>query len=723
MATRLAAAVVTVAIVSLLAAMIVGLRTGASLAEDIYQDRILALRSSADLDTSAQLGFYERAAEGLARSPQAAEAIERFTVGIDELDAEGPPPSEETDELYDAYRVAYLDPQRAAGNPIEFRDVISPRPSALRLQYEYAIDTGYAELPEDIDDAGDGSYWSETHALVHPMYREVANRLDLVDVLLVDDELDVVYSARKTPQLATSLEVGPFSGGVLADMASRAINNPDDGSQVSDLALSASSLTPAGVVAAPVLREGRSVGAVVFIYDSAPFTSILSADEQWADAGYPDSSDTYLIGQDGTTRSEPRGFLEDPQVFLDTLEETGWISADERATIEGRGTTVLTLRAPDEVLRAVEDGDESVVEHSGFADTGALSSSVPLASEAVDWAVVAGMTSEEARADLADFRQVFAVGIAIFVAALAFVAIWWGRRVVRPVREISERLSARAAERTRKIAREAPRIDLPERSPMEFHQLANSFETMALTLRAQRTEVESARAERLRLLREMLPPTIAQRVSEGQIRALDEVPSVTVGVCTVEGLGAVVRVDTSIDGRALVERLHAELDQLATEHGVERIKIVGDAFFAACGHDRPYLDHAPRMAAFAADARSAIRTIGRSAGEDIDLSVGIHTGPVTVGMTGGQRLVYDVWGPTVTIAHDLARVAPIGEILISGATRRLLPESFEMSEFDAALDLQDAGTGADDDGERQLALAPSGAWVLERAAPVTGAST
>jgi class 3 adenylate cyclase len=720
MATRLAAAVVTVAIVSLLAAMIVGLRTGASLAEDIYQDRILALRSSADLDTSAQLGFYERAAEGLARSPQAAEAIERFTVGIDELDAEGPPPSEETDELYDAYRVAYLDPQRAAGNPIEFRDVISPRPSALRLQYEYAIDTGYAELPEDIDDAGDGSYWSETHALVHPMYREVANRLDLVDVLLVDDELDVVYSARKTPQLATSLEVGPFSGGVLADMASRAINNPDDGSQVSDLALSASSLTPAGVVAAPVLREGRSVGAVVFIYDSAPFTSILSADEQWADAGYPDSSDTYLIGQDGTTRSEPRGFLEDPQVFLDTLEETGWISADERATMEGRGTTVLTLRAPDEVLRALEGADASVVEHSGFADTGALSSSVPLASEAVDWAVVAGMTSEEARADLADFRQVFAVGIAIFVAALAFVAIWWGRRVVQPVREISERLTARAAEadRTRRTAREAPKIDLPERSPMEFHHLANSFETMALTLRAQRTEVESARAERLRLLREMLPPTIAQRVSEGQIRALDEVPSVTVGVCTVEGLGAVVRVDASIDGRALVERLHAELDQLATEHGVERIKIVGDAFFAACGHDRPYLDHAPRMAAFAADARNAIRTIARSAGEDIDLSVGIHTGPVTVGMTGGQRLVYDVWGPTVTIAHDLARVAPIGEILVSGATRRLLPESFEMSEFDAALDLQDAGNG-----ERQMALAPSGAWVLERAAPVTGAST
>ena len=111
MATRLAAAVVTVAIVSLLAAMIVGLRTGASLARDIYQDRILALRSSADLDTTSQLGFYQRAAEGLAESLQAAEAIERFSVGIDELDAEGAPPSEETDELY-VKVIAYVQLQK-----------------------------------------------------------------------------------------------------------------------------------------------------------------------------------------------------------------------------------------------------------------------------------------------------------------------------------------------------------------------------------------------------------------------------------------------------------------------------------------------------------------------------------------------------------------------------------------------------------------------------------
>jgi class 3 adenylate cyclase len=720
MATRLAAAVVIVAIVSLLAAMIVGLRTGASLAQDIYQDRIISLRGSANLDTTSQVAFYERAAEGLAQSPQASAAIERFGAGIEELDVEGGPSEAETDELYDAYRTEYLDPQRDAGNPIDFRDIISQRPAALTLQYEYAVDLGYADEPQDIDDAGDGSYWSETHALVHPMYRDMAERLDLVDVMLVDADRNVVYSARKGPELGTSLEAGPFSGGVLADVAARVIADPDAGTQVSDLSFTASSLVPVGVVAAPVVDEGGAVGALVLMYDSAPFTTILTADGEWADAGYPDSSDTYLVGDDQTVRSEPRGFVEDPTAFLDRLEELGEITPEQRTAIDGRGTTVLTLRAPDEVLRAIEDGDDSIVDHSGFTGVDSLGSAAPVASDAITWSSVATMTSDVAQADLQDFRQLFAVGIAIFVAALAFVAVWWGNRFVSPVREISERLAARRAAHASVdpgLADETPGLALPERSPIEFHQLANSFETMALTLRAQRAEVETARDDRLRLLREMLPPTIAQRVSEGQIRMLEEIPSVTVGVGTVEGLGALVHVETSDDGRALVERINAELDQLAGEHGVERVKIVGDAYYAACGHDRPYIDHAPRMTAFATEARDAIRRIAGLTGDDLDLSFGIHSGPVTVGMAGGRRLVYDVWGPTVTIAHNLARVAGVGQILISTATRRLLPDTIEVAEF-AATTGADAGAadgvaGDGTDADRSMALAPSGAWILE----------
>jgi class 3 adenylate cyclase len=47
-------------------------------------------------------------------------------------------------------------------------------------------------------------------------------------------------------------------------------------------------------------------------------------------------------------------------------------------------------------------------------------------------------------------------------------------------------------------------------------------------------------------------------------------------------------------------------------------------------------------------------------------------------MTGGARLVYDVWGGTVTVAHEIARRADHGEILVTETTRRLLPETIEV---------------------------------------------
>ena len=42
---------------------------------------------------------------------------------------------------------------------------------------------------------------------------------------------------------------------------------------------------------------------------------------------------------------------------------------------------------------------------------------------------------------------------------------------------------------------------------------------------------------------------------------------------------------------------------------------------------------------------------------DLRLSAGVASGPVAVGLTGANGLVYDVWGVTVKRADQLARRA------------------------------------------------------------------
>lgn len=63
-------------------------------------------------------------------------------------------------------------------------------------------------------------------------------------------------------------------------------------------------------------------------------------------------------------------------------------------------------------------------------------------------------------------------------------------------------------------------------------------------------------------------------------------------------------------------------------------------------------------------------------------------------MTGGSRLLYDVWGDTVTTAHHLARRAGSGGIILSDTTHALLPDEVAQQETD--VDGDHAWTLADD---------------------------
>jgi class 3 adenylate cyclase len=139
----------------------------------------------------------------------------------------------------------------------------------------------------------------------------------------------------------------------------------------------------------------------------------------------------------------------------------------------------------------------------------------------------------------------------------------------------------------------------------------------------------------------------------------------------------------------VVDDLHAEIDDIAASHGLDRIAVVGDAYFAACGHDQPYIDHAPRAVAFAAEVVETLAAAGARDGAALRAATAVATGPVTVGMSGRDMMVYDVWGPTVATAHTLARCARGGEVLVTGRTRQRLPDDVRLAPWDATALLSD----------------------------------
>ena len=218
LSSRLAATVLGVGLTSLAGATLVGLNAGESLGRSIVDDGLESLRSSGSTDVAAQLGFYERLAEQLAASPQTTASIEGFASALAELSST---PDDESrlqrQELIEGFRDQYIEPAREEGEVVQLREILSDDPAAVYLQAAYSLPDGPIREPIAVDDAGDGSAWTDLHSVVHPVYRNAVLQAGLLDILLVDlTSGRIVYSASKAPDLGTSLAVGPYSGSIVA---------------------------------------------------------------------------------------------------------------------------------------------------------------------------------------------------------------------------------------------------------------------------------------------------------------------------------------------------------------------------------------------------------------------------------------------------------------------------------------------------------------------------
>jgi class 3 adenylate cyclase len=225
---------------------------------------------------------------------------------------------------------------------------------------------------------------------------------------------------------------------------------------------------------------------------------------------------------------------------------------------------------------------------------------------------------------------------------------------------------------------------------------------MVENLSSRKQAVADALGMKTSVLVALLPPSVADAVVGGDRRLVETVPHASVVVLVVDGLDQLFRTRDPEENRDVMHSIVDMADEIAAVNGLERIKVMGDTYHAVCGVDTPYLDHAPRAARFAADVRAEVRRFALERGLDLDISGGVDTGPVTVGLIGNARLIYDLWGETAEQAAILAGRAAPGEVLVTEETRDRLPE----------------GSG--------LAAAGSGdiaAWVVAESAGDSGAAT
>ena len=188
-------------------------------------------------------------------------------------------------------------------------------------------------------------------------------------------------------------------------------------------------------------------------------------------------------------------------------------------------------------------------------------------------------------------------------------------------------------------------------------------------------EAEQERSERLLL--NILPEPIAERLKWDQRTIADSFTEATVLFADIVGF---TRLSQQIAPTQLVELLNQTFsifDQLAEQHGLEKIKTIGDAYMVVAGLPELRSDHVAAIADMALGMQQALAEFNQQAGHTLQIRIGIHTGPVVAGVIGMKKFAYDLWGDTVNTASRMESHGIPGRIQVSEDAYLQLKERYQ----------------------------------------------
>lgn len=190
----------------------------------------------------------------------------------------------------------------------------------------------------------------------------------------------------------------------------------------------------------------------------------------------------------------------------------------------------------------------------------------------------------------------------------------------------------------------------------------------------QKLAEEQSKSERLLL--NILPGPIAQRLKQGESTIADSFAEVTVMFADLVGF---TKLSTHLSPAELVELLNeifSAFDELADRYGLEKIKTIGDAYMVVGGLPRPSDNHAEAIAEMAIDIQATIAKMRAKGDRPLSIRIGIHTGPVEAGVIGTKKFTYDLWGDTVNTASRMESQGVPGGIQVTVATYDRLRDKY-----------------------------------------------
>lgn len=178
------------------------------------------------------------------------------------------------------------------------------------------------------------------------------------------------------------------------------------------------------------------------------------------------------------------------------------------------------------------------------------------------------------------------------------------------------------------------------------------------------------------LLLNVLPEPIVNRLKKRPGIIAENYSEVTVLFADIVGFTVLASKIPPIKLVTLLNEVFSAFDTLADKFELEKIKTIGDAYMVVGGIPEGVHVHVEAMANMALEMSDEILKHPWPDGVHLKMRIGMHTGPVTAGVIGVKKYVFDLWGDTVNIASRMESQGVPGNIQVSHTTYQRLQNKY-----------------------------------------------
>ena len=452
---KLVAAFLTVALVPIVVIITIALfKASTALEQQAYSQ----LAAVSEIKRSAVSRHFESVKDNLYTltiSQKTINAAQAFTTSFNELNGFNEKPQSLTNYYQQDFSHKFKTENPNTSVPSTILDGLSPR--ALELQTRYIADNPHPLGEKStLVATGHADAYDVAHQEFHHFFTEVANTYGFYDIFIIDNETGyVIYSVYKELDFATSLHVGPYANSNLADV----FNEAKDLFSQTDFAFQdykqylPSYNAPASFIAAPIIYDGAPQATLVFQLSIDALNDIMTERE-----GLGDTGETYLVGPDKLMRSDS---------FLDPINHS--VVSSFRYPAKGQVDTEAFKLAI-----AGQEGEKIITDYNGQPVLSAYRNVDVLG---VRWALLAEIDEAEAFNAVTDLRVLLFIILAVAIAFIVAIAIFFARSLTQPVHDLMATM--RRVEKEGDFSLRAPVTSKDEigRCAVAFNSLLDALQT------------------------------------------------------------------------------------------------------------------------------------------------------------------------------------------------------------------------------------------------------